>query len=196
PQVSEVKFNVPAAPLGKIPAVPVGEEQVEQKLVAPTARLSSSISSSFDPAAPLSLPTVTPFVPAVPVTPIAPVTTIPEIRFNPPEEKLETPVPVTFDSPRVSESQASFLEPPKAFVVPPLTVNATIAPAEFEAKPFTPEVVPPPPSPIASDPETEARKQHTARLQEQLSSLLFPAPPFVPPATSSVTAAPKIDVVP
>src|SRR4029077_16849035 len=111
PQVSEVKFNVPAAPLGKIPAVPVGEEQVEQKLVAPTARLSSSISSSFDPAAPLSLPTVTPFVPAVPVTPIAPVTTIPEIRFNPPEEKLETPVPVTFDSPRVSESQASFLEP-------------------------------------------------------------------------------------
>jgi TonB family protein len=186
----------PAAPLGKIPAPPVAEEQVEQKPVAPTARLSSSLSSSFDPAAPLSLPTVTPFVPAVPVTPIAPVTTIPEIRFDPPAQKLETPVPVTFDSPRVSESQASFLEPPKAFVVPPLTVNATIAPAEFEAQPFTPEVVPPPPPPIASDPETEALKQHTARLQEQLSSLLFSAPPVVPPAKSSITAAQKIDVVP
>ncbi len=195
PQVSEVKFNVPAAPLGKIPAAPVGEKQVEQKLVAPTARLSSSMSSSFDPAAPLSLPATTPFVPAVPVTPIAPVTTIPEIRFDSPAEKLETPVPVTFDSPRASESQASFLEPPKAFVAPPHTVNATIVPAEFEAKPFTPEVVPPPPSPIASDPETEALKQHTARLQEQLSSLLFSAPPVAPPAASSVIAA-QNDVVP
>jgi TonB family protein len=198
PQVSEVKFNVPAAPLGKIPAVPVGEEQVEQKLVAPTARLSSSMSSSFDPAAPLSLPATTPFVPAAPVAPITPVTTIPEIRFNPPAEKLEAPVPVTFDSPRASESQASFLEPPKAFVVPPPTVNATIAPAVLETKPFAPEVVPPPPSqsPISIDPETEALKQHTARLQEQLSSLLFSAPPATPPATPPVIAAQNADVVP
>jgi TonB family protein len=180
PQISEVKFNLPAAPVLQTPAASAMEEQSEQKLVPPTARLSSSISSSFDPAAPLNLPAATPFVPVVPVVSAAPVTTIPEIRFNPAPEKLETPVPVTFDSPRASESQASFLEPPKAFLVPPPTVNATIVPPAFEMKPFAPDVAPPM-SPVASDPETEALKQHTARLQEQLSSLQFAASPAALP---------------
>ena len=171
PKFSEAKSVAPPLPLGKIPSVPAVEELVEQKLVAPTAKLTSSLSSSFDPAAPLSLPAVTPFVPAVPVTPPTSAATIPEIRFDPPPQKIEALVPVTFDSPRVSESQASFLEPPKAFVPQPPTVNATIAPPAFEMKSFVPEAAPPPPPPPpAIDPETEALKQHTARLRALLAS--------------------------
>jgi hypothetical protein len=196
PKFSEAKSAAPALPLGKIPSVSAAEEPVEQKLVAPTAKLTSSLSSSFDPAAPLSLPAVTPFVPAVPVTPLTPAATIPEIRFNPPPQKIEAPAPVTFDSPRASESQASFLEPPKAFVPQPPTVNATIAPEAFELKPAAPEFVPPPPPPAAIDPETEALKQHTARLQEQLSSLLFSAPSVAPSAAPPVIAAQDLNAAP
>ena len=193
-KLSETKSAAPPLALGKIPSVHAVEEPVEQKLVAPTAKLTSSLSSSFDPAAPLSLPAVTPFVPAVPVTPPTPAATIPEIRFNPPPQKIEAPAPVTFDSPRASESQASFLEPPKAFVPQPPTVNATIAPPVFEMKSFVPEVAPPPPSAI--DPETEALKQHTARLQEQLSSLLFSAPPVAPHAAPPVIAPQDLNAAP
>ncbi len=49
-------------------------------------------------------------------------------------------------------------------------------------------VEPPPPDPLAppavADPQTEALKQHTARLQEQLSSLLFAEKPAEKPASA------------
>jgi TonB family protein len=45
--------------------------------------------------------------------------------------------------------------------------------------------MPPPPAAPATDPETEALKQHTARLQEQLSSMQFSGAP-AEPATVSV----------
>jgi TonB family protein len=201
PKISEVKFNAPTAPMAQFPAAPAVEDHADQKPVAPVAKLSSSLSSSFDPAAPLTLPIATPFVPAVPVAPAPPVATIPEIRFNPPPENLAPAAPVLFDSPRPSESQASFLEPPKAVAASPVTVNATIAPAAFELKPFVPAAVPPPPpSPNASDSETEALKQHTARLQEQLSSLLFSVPaaalPVVPPVAPPVVATQNVDATP
>jgi protein TonB len=55
----------------------------------------------------------------------------------------------------------------------------------FEAKPVAPPVQPPLPAPPAVDSEMEALKQQTARLQEQLSSMLFSGTP-AEPATVSV----------
>jgi TonB family protein len=97
--------------------------------------------------------------------------------------KLASPESVLFDSPRASEMQASFLEPAKSPAVPlPASVPNLLA--LFEAKPAAPAVVPPPPAPPSIDPETEALKQHTARLQEQLSSMQFSEAPVVPPTVS------------
>src|SRR6266571_2746467 len=49
----------------------------------------------------------------------------------------------------------------------------TAPPAASEMKPAAPAGVNAAQSPVSTDPETEALKQHTARLQEELSSLLF-----------------------
>jgi protein TonB len=54
----------------------------------------------------------------------------------------------------------------------------------FEAKPAVPAAVPPPPAPPSSDPETEALRQHTARLQEQLSGMQFSGTPATPSTVS------------
>src|SRR6267143_411677 len=119
--------------------------------------------TSFDPEAPLKFSSRPPLVPVVPVVPATPVPATPELPVDFAPVKLVAPT-VLFDSPRASEAQASFLEPPKTPVATPTVSNLL---ALFEAKPAAPAVVPPPPAPPSTDPETEALKQHTARLQEQ-----------------------------
>lgn len=101
------------------------------------------------------------------------------------------PAPSAFEAPRASNAQPStFAPPPQA----PAALSAIEA-LTFSsvAKPAAP-VVPPPQAPVASNPETAALKQHTVRLQEQLSSLLFtegaPAPQAVKaPATKVIAPA-------
>jgi protein TonB len=180
PKPAESRFVVPEAPVSPFPAAPNVEESFSQKPVAPVSRLSSTLSTSFDPTAPLNLPAATP-PPVAPIQPAAPVSTIPEVSVTPAPVQHVAPASVLFDAPRASEAQASFLEPAKTATTQGVTTVPNLL-SLFEAKPAEPSDVPPPPS---VDSETEALKQHTARLQEQLSSMLFSGKP-TPPATISV----------
>jgi protein TonB len=175
PKVAEAKFVIPM--VSKV------TEPVVQKPVAPVAPLSSALSTSFDPGAPLNLSSTTPLAPAVPVVPAALVSTTVEFTANSAPEKPVAPASVLFDSPRASEAQASFLEPAKSPAVP-LTPSVSNLLSLFEAKPAVPAAVPPPPAPPSSDPETEALRQHTARLQEQLSGMQFSGTPATPSTVS------------
>jgi len=299
--VSAVRVAEPKRAESKfvIPATPKVEEPLAQKPVAPVARLSSTLSTSFDPEAPLSLHSTTPREPVVPVVPVAPVSATPELSVNSAIEKPAPTASVFFDSPRTSESQASFLEPAKTPTVPLVPVAAVfatlelsvnpapikpVAPASmlfdsphphasevhaplleppktpaapvvpvapgsaipelsvnsapakpvpsasmlfdsprapevqasilepanasavplvtsvpnllslFEAKPAAPAVVPPPPAPPSAHPVTEALKQQTARLQEQLSGMMFSGESPTP-ATVSVQIPHETPVV-
>jgi protein TonB len=175
PKVAEAKFVIPM--VSKV------TEPVVQKPVAPVAPLSSALSTSFDPGAPLNLSSTTPLAPAVPVVPAALVSATPEFTANSAPVKPVEPASLLFDSPRASEAQASFLEPAKSPAVP-LTPSVSNLLSLFEAKPAVPAAVPPPPAPPSSDPETEALRQHTARLQEQLSGMQFSGTPATPSTVS------------
>ncbi len=177
---SESKLVIPAAPVSQIPAAPKVEEPLVQKPVASVAPLSSILSTSFDPEASLSLRSTTP---REPVVPIAPVSATPEFTVNSALEKPAPPASVLFDSPRAPEVQASILEPTNASAVPLVTPVPNLL-SLFEAKPAATAVLPPPLAPPSADAETEALKQQTARLQEQLSSMLFSGEPAAPPTVS------------
>src|SRR5216684_803498 len=173
----------PAAPVSvvkdaqpKVAEVAKLEDLLPQKPIAPVAPLSSTLSSSFDPEAPLKLPSALPPPPVVPV-PVAVVNTIPEVPVISAVEKPAESAPVLFDSPRASEAQASFLEPAKAAGV--VTTPVTNLLALFEAKPTDPAAEQEPAVQVCADPETETLKHHTARLQEQLSNMMFSGEPDV-----------------
>src|SRR5258708_589905 len=184
PKVAEAKFVIPM--VSKV------TEPVVQKPVAPVAPLSSALSTSFDPGAPLNLSSTTPLAPAVPVVPAALVSATPEFTANSAPVKPVEPASLLFDSPRASEAQASFLEPAKSPAVP-LTPSVSNLLSLFESKPAVPAAVPPPPAPHSSDPETEALKQHTARLQEQLSGMQFSGAPATPSTvTVQIPHAPAV----
>jgi len=178
----------PAAPVSvvkdaqpKVAEVAKLEDLLPQKPVAPAAPLSSTLSSSFDPEAPLKLPSAPPTPPVVPVRPVAPVNTIPEVAVIPAAVEPVESGPVTFDSPRASEAQASFLEPAKT----PGTETTPILNllSLFEGKPADPADVHGPAVQVFADPETETLKQtlkqHTARLEQELSNMMFSGEPDV-----------------
>jgi TonB family protein len=191
PRVEVPVVNFPAAAVPPKPAAPAAvvkgaltapkvEEPLVQKPVAPVSPLSSSLATSFDPTAPLNLPAAPPPVVAVePFAPVATESTIPEIPVTPAPVAPSGPESALFDAPRVSEAQASFLEPARS------TTSVSNLLSLFEAKPISPAPVAPLPVSPAADPETEALKQQTARLQQQLSSMLFSGAP-AEPATVSV----------
>ena len=182
-----------------IPSAPKVEEPVVPKPVAPVAPLSSTLSTSFDPEAPLSIRSKTPPVPVVPVVPAAPVSATPEFTVNPVPVQPVATASVLFDSPRASEVQASILEPAGTQAAP-VTSTAPNLLALFDARPTTPEVAPPPLVQVFADPETEmlksqTLKQHTARLQEQLSNMMFSGEPAVPETVSvQIPHAPAVIV--
>jgi TonB family protein len=156
PKLAQAKFAAPEPP--KV-------EEVPQKPVAPVAPLSSTIATSFDPTVSLNKP-------AAPAAPANAVTELPSAIATP---KPVTPAPSLFEAPRTSDAPASFLEPSpsKGSTIPPAGSVPNLL-SLFEAKPSAPAVVPPPPAP---DPEMEALKQHAARLQEQLSNMMFSGKP-------------------
>jgi TonB family protein len=162
--ISTVKVAAPK-PVEPKPIVPDArklEELLPQKPVAPVAPLSSSLSTSFDPEAPLTPRSVTP--PPSPAAPVALASTTPEFKVD--------PAPVLADSPRPSEVQASLLEPAKSV---PLTIPNLLS--LLETKPAAPAADAEPIVQVFVDPETETLKQHTARLQEQLSDMMFSEEP-------------------
>jgi TonB family protein len=165
-------------------STPKVEGPVEHKPVAPVSRISST-PPSFDPAAPLNLPAAAPRPPAAAVISVAPVSAIPEVQVTTAPVKPVASESALFDSPRVSEAQASFLEPANAPGAP-LTTSVPNLLSLFQAKPVAPPVAPLPPAPPAVDPtETEALNQHTARLQDQLSSMLSSGAPAKPATVSA-----------
>jgi TonB family protein len=189
---------VPASPAAS-GGVPVSPRPVEPKFEIPSVKAIPSVVAPKPPApvvvakapepklaeakfvapAPLKVqePVVqAPIVPAPPLVHASPVLSRPEAAMEAASEKpLDAPFP-GFDLPRTSEAKASIFAPSSQATGTPSTFSATSLPSVPEVQPLAP---PPPPVahvPAAADPETEALKQHTARLQEQLSTLLFEQP--------------------
>ena len=152
----------------------------------PVAPLSSTLSTSFDPGAPLSPALAAPGALIIPVVPAAPVSASREFALNSAPANPVPPASTLFDSPRASEEQASILEPPKSPGAPAI-INTTDSPAVFEAKPVAPAPVHPAQEPTAGEPQTDALKLHTARLRKQLSNMLFSGAAAAPPAVSAQT---------
>jgi TonB family protein len=193
PKLADSKMTLPSAPLPPFPVVPKPEDLLPEKPVAPAAPLSSKLASSFDPEAPLNIPAVLP-VTAVPVAPAAPFAATPEFPVSSVPEKSSLPASMLFDSPRVSEAKASFLEPAK---VPAAGSTASLPNllALFEAKAETPAAELPPPAAHPVDPEAEALKQHTARLEEELSSFNFSGETEEPSTVSvKIPHAPAVEI--
>src|SRR6266850_928124 len=185
-------FLASGSPAIPQPVAPNVAEPVPQKPAAPVAPLSSTLSATFDPEAPLYPPST---MPPPPVVPVAPVSAAPQFSVNPAPAKPVPPESALFDSPRASEAQASILEPAKTSGVP-ATASVSNLLSLFEVKSASPAVVPPPPAPPSAAPETEALKQHTARLQEQLSNMMFSGAAAAPaPATVQVPHAPPVVIM-
>jgi TonB family protein len=105
--------------------------------------------------------------------PATPASLMPELQVDTVPLKPTGPISSTFDLPRTPEAHASIFAPSE---------QASAAPPVVDVKSLSDEpepsfVEPPPPDPLAAlpaaDPQTQALKQQTARLQEQLSSLHF-----------------------
>jgi TonB family protein len=128
----------------------------ESKSIAPPASLTEI------PGAPKSKAPVS----DVPDTPAS---LMPELPVNAVPVKPVGPVSSTFDLPRTPEAPASIFAPSTQAPAALPVVEVT----SMSAAPESSFVLPAPPNPAVADPQTEALKQHTARLQEQLSSLLF-----------------------
>jgi protein TonB len=178
-------FGSPAA--GGAPPVP--------RTLAPTVETS----------APTAAPTILPPKPPVPapaadiqsklseskfVVPAAPVNAVPAVPQQVEEPAAVQPVaPVSpvFDLPRASDAQASIFAPQPQAPAAPSAIEALTFSSVSGVKPAPPVAQPP----VAANPETEVLKQHTARLQEQLSSLLFadagPAQPAAKTPAARVT---------
>jgi TonB family protein len=150
------------------------------------------------PPAPVTeIPVASKLEPSISQVPATPASLMPELPVNAVPLKPTGPISSTFDLPRTPEAHASIFAP---------SAQASAAPPVVDVKSLSEEPVPsfiepPPPDPLAplaaADAETEALKRHTARLQEQLSSLLFaekttekPASAAPPPA-APVTAESK-----
>jgi TonB family protein len=155
-----------------VPAPPKLQELLPQKPVAPAAPLSSALSTSFDPEAPLTIRST---------PPPAPVSATPELPVNFPTASPEAPASVLFDSPRATDAPASFLEPAKTPAAPVTSIPNLLS--LFEAQSAAPAGEPV--VQVCADPETETLKKHTARLQDELSNMQFSDEPAAP-ATVSV----------
>jgi len=169
--VSAVKDPAPkpAETKSVLPAVTKPEDLLPQKPVAPAAPLSSTLASSFDPEAPLSVRAPVPAAQVVPIVPAVPVSPAPVESVN--SVPAQPITPGLIDSPRASEVQASFLEPSRAPVAP-ITVVPNLL-ALFEGKQAATADDSEPAVQVCADPETETLKKHTARLEEELSTLKF-----------------------
>src|SRR6267142_1637375 len=172
--------SVPAVPA--VVARDVEPRLSESKIVAPPASV-IEIPAALKPEAPASL---------VPATPAS---LMPELQVDAVPLKPAGPISSTFDLPRTPEAHASIFAP---------SAQASAAPPVVDVKSLSDEpepslVEPPPPDPLAplatADSQTDALRQQTARLQEQLSSLLFAEktaemPAFAPPPPPAADSKP------
>jgi TonB family protein len=182
---------------------PVAPRPVAPVVVPPPANAAPKIFESR-PAAPAFLAPLAPVIEIAaapkPETPVSHVpatlaSLMPELQVDAVPVKPVGPVSSTFDLPRTPEEHASIFAPPAQASAAPPAVNVNSLSDESEPS----FVEPPPPGPLvplaAADTQTKELKKQTARLQEQLSSLLFaekttekhtsaPPPPPAPAADS------------
>ena len=180
---------------------PVAPRPVAPVVVPPPANAAPKIFES-KPAAPAFVAPLAPAmeIPAAPKPPVShvpatPASLMPELQVDAVPVKPVGPVPSTFDLPRTPEAHASIFAP---------SAQASAAPPVVDVKSLSDEpepslVEPPPPDPLAplatADSQTDALRQQTARLQEQLSSLLFAEktaekPAFAPPPAPAADSKP------
>jgi TonB family protein len=180
----------PVAPKIDPPAANVAPKIIEQKPAAPPIAVRNpepkpSESKFVAPPAPIIATSVVPPPAPVAQVPATPASLMPDLAVDAPPVKPTAPVASTFDLPRNPEAPASiFAEPSQASTVLPSVDVASL----FESPELDLPSQAPPPMSTASDPATEALKQQTARLQAQLSNMLFMEPPAAPPVQNSPAA--------
>ena len=146
-----------------VPPAPVTQVPVAPKVAAPAAHVPPTPASLMPDLA----------VNAVPVIPVAPVSS-------------------TFNLQRTPEARASIFAPPPQASAAPTVVDVTSLPPMPETNLAAPPAPIPPQTSNASDSETEALRQQAARLQEQLSTLLFAQASAAKPVQKP-SAAPVIE---
>jgi len=198
------KVVAPAPPAARVPAPSVAP---------PVAQVTPPVRPAAAPPAPPTAPVIKPASGAPPQSVVGQRPTLPAVVSLAPAPKLPdsapanipAPVQTTPSAPLVSvpprppfsadQAPAPVPSAPKPLIPPPTTGPCDYS-KEIEslfAVPQAPVPAPPklatpvaaPPSPTASSPSTEELKQQTARLQEQLSAMLFtetPAAASKPPA--------------
>jgi len=201
--------NTPAAVGSPVASVtPVAPRPLTPPALAPKLE---PLPASFAPKIPTQRPVVPPLAPVsavppapkpeVPVAPVpaTPASLMPDLAVSAPPVKPVAPISSTFDLPRTPDARASIFSAPPQTPVTPAALEVAGLSSVPEVGPVTPPVplAPPPSSP--SDQETAALKQQAARLQEQLSSMLFtesPAakPVVAPPAPLAIPSAQQADV--
>jgi TonB family protein len=172
---------------------PVAPRPVLPVVVPPPANAARKIFES-KPAAPAFVAPLAPVIeipaapkpePPVSHVPATLASLMPELQVDAVPVKPVGPVSSTFDLPRTPEAHASIFAP---------SAQASAAPPVVDVKSLSDEpepsfVEPPPPDPLAplaaAHPQTAALKQQAARLQEQLSSLLFAEKTAEKPASAA-----------
>jgi TonB family protein len=187
----------PVAPRIEPPAANLAPKILEQKPVAPAVVVRDSGPKLSEtkfvapPAPAAEVPVSSRAQTPVAQVPATPASLMPDLAVNAPPVKPVALVFSTFDLPRTPETRASiFAPPPQASATPPAVDVASLFPVP-EASPAAPPAPFPPQATSAAGPQTEALKQQTVRLQEQLSSLLFMKPPAAKPVPE-LPAAPVI----
>lgn len=199
----------PAAPKVVPPtAPPVAKTSVPAPVASPVAQVPA-------PTKPAVVPPSAPVAPLAKVQPPPPLQVAPASSAPKAQEQPPIPVPSNVDTIPVATLPSIIPPPvPPQSAVPPTPVippgaNPLVPPAVKSSHDFSKEieslfavpqaptaappkptapVTPPPPPPASSTPSTEELKLQAARLQEQLSSMLFsgapaaPAHPSTPPA--------------
>ena len=166
------------------PPAPATPQPLPPKAEAPAAIVTPKISET-KPAIPATIKKdsgakipepklVAPAAPRIaPPAALAPARANPEVPVNvAPENSIEPSFPIV-DPSRGADAKA-FIIAAQPETAPLLTtLDEANSPAVSDTKPAAPAGVNAAQSPVSTDPETEALKQHTARLQEELSSLHF-----------------------
>jgi protein TonB len=163
----------------------------------PPDRVSPAQATSTGPVAPIahvpaqhpvsSAPSAVPTPPKFPPAPLAPAETKPAAPAPVPVKPVATAPPAAL--PKPPQPAASLAAKPPATPAANISSNTeSTSPAQQP-----PKTVPSVPS---ADPTTDELKQHAARLQEQLSSMLFTEAPATKLPAPEKPAAPKPDIIP
>jgi len=168
----------PAAPISSIPAIPAPVKPAVELPPPPAPKPAAPVCAApVNVVAPPPAPSVIAHAAeqAITVAPVVPPPLPPAAAK--PESVATRRVPLSLPSPDFAAAISSLFD----------------SPAVFEAKPKPPETPINGSAPAPAEPSTEQLKQHTARLQEQLSSLLFTETSVKQPSAPAPTGITKTE---